>query len=128
VPISGLAQAIPAFVAVALAAFSVWLGWVSIRTLGKEWSIQARLVEGHRLVTAGPYGAIRHPIYAAMLGMLIATGLVISRPAGLIAGLILAVIGTAIRVHIEERLLREQFQGEFAEYERRVPAVLPRLW
>ena len=128
VPLPGLLQVIPAFFAMGLAGFSLWLAWIAIRTLGKEWSIEARLVEGHRLVIAGPYGAIRHPIYASMLGMMIATGLVVSRPEGLLIGLIFGTIGTALRVHIEDRLLREQFHGEFDEYARRVPALVPRLW
>lgn len=34
---------------------SVWLISTAIGTLGKEWSVKARLIEGHRLATTGPY-------------------------------------------------------------------------
>ena len=61
-----------------IAGGSVWLAMSAIRELGKQWSLQARLIEGHKLVTTGVYQIVRHPIYTAMLGMLIATGMVFS--------------------------------------------------
>ena len=47
----------------------------AIKELGKQWSFQARLIEDHKLVTSGVYQIVRHPIYAAMLGKLLATGI-----------------------------------------------------
>src|SRR5258708_18237857 len=58
-----------------LAAGSVWLIAAAVSTLGKHWAFAARLVEGHKLVTEGPYRFVRNPIYTRMLGMLVATGL-----------------------------------------------------
>src|SRR5438034_485941 len=48
--------------AVLLAIAAVWTAQSAIRELGKQWSLQARLVEGHRLVTTGIYSVVRHPI------------------------------------------------------------------
>ncbi len=118
---------LPPLLAVILAALSARTAYDSIRTLGREWSLEARLVEGHRLVTDGPYGRMRHPIYGAMLGMLIATCLVVSHWLGLIVALVLFLIGTAIRVRSEERLLRSQFGAAYDDYARRVPAIVPRI-
>lgn len=53
--------------AVALSIGSVFLTMAAIRELGKQWSLEARLVEGHKLVMTGPYNLVRHPIYTAML-------------------------------------------------------------
>ncbi|HEY6046375.1 MAG TPA: isoprenylcysteine carboxylmethyltransferase family protein [Pyrinomonadaceae bacterium] len=111
-----------------LAIFSVWLAAAAIKTLGKQWSIAARVVEGHQLITAGPYSFVRNPIYTGMLGMLLATGLAVSHWIGLLAGLILFAIGTIIRVRSEEKLLRETFGGEWEEYARRVPALVPLVY
>ena len=122
----GLLQLIPPLIAAGLSIVSVAVSIASIRTLGREWSYEARLVEGHRLVTTGPYRWIRHPIYGAMLGKLLATGLVVSHWIGLLAGLVLFSVGTAIRVGSEEKLLRAQFGREYDDYARRVPAILPR--
>ncbi len=114
-------------VAMVLAVASAWLMLESVRTLGKQWSIEARLVEGHRLIVAGPYSYMRHPIYTAMLGMLVATGLVVSDWFGLLAAVTLFSLGTVIRVQAEERLLLERFGEDFEAYRRFVPAIIPRF-
>jgi protein-S-isoprenylcysteine O-methyltransferase Ste14 len=63
-----------------------------------------------------------------MFGMLLATGLVYSHWIGLLIAIVVFAVGTAIRVHSEEKLLREAFGAEFEAYARRVPAVVPFLF
>lgn len=107
---------------------SVWFCSAAVRTLGKQWSITARVLEGHKLITEGPYSVVRNPIYTGMFGMLLATGLAISHWLGLLIAIVVFAAGTAIRVHSEEKLLREAFLEEFESYARRVPAVVPFLF
>lgn len=116
-----------AVLTVLMAVASVWFCAAAIRTLGEQWSLAARVVEGHKLVTRGPYSVVRNPIYTGMFGMLLATGLAVSHWAGLLFAIALFAMGTFIRVHSEEKLLREMFGSEFDEYARRVPAVIPLL-
>jgi protein-S-isoprenylcysteine O-methyltransferase Ste14 len=111
----------------AIAIGSVWLATSAIGTLGKEWSLEARLVEGHRLVTDGLYARVRHPIYTAMLGSLVATGLAVGHPLAIPMALVPFGIGTLVRVRLEEQLLRDAFGAQYDAYAARVPAVLPRL-
>lgn len=113
---------------VVLAAGSVWLVGSAFGTLGAQWSLTARVLEGHKLITKGVYARVRHPIYTGMFGMLLATGLAASRPAGLLAGLIVFWTGTLIRIRSEERLLRAAFGAEYDNYARRVPAVVPWIY
>ena len=110
-----------------LAVVSVWFCAAAVRTLGQQWSLAARVIEGHKLVTEGPYSIVRNPIYTGMFGMLLATSLAVSHWIGLVLGVVLFAIGTFIRVSSEERLLRETFGSEFDDYARRVPAVIPLL-
>jgi len=114
--------------AICAAVSSVWLITMAVKTLGKEWSLTARLVEGHQLATSGPYALVRHPIYSGMLGMLLATGLAISHWAALLVALIIFFIGTTIRVRSEEKLLREAFGEKFEAYVRNVRAIVPGLY
>jgi protein-S-isoprenylcysteine O-methyltransferase Ste14 len=86
------------------------------------------VVEGHELVTQGPYAHVRNPIYLAMFGMLVASGLLVSRWEALLAGILVFLIGNEIRIRSEERLLREAFGTKFDEYASRVPAFFPRLF
>jgi protein-S-isoprenylcysteine O-methyltransferase Ste14 len=113
---------------VALGVGSVWLVASAVRTLGKQWAFAARLVEGHKLVTEGPYGFVRNPIYTGMLGMLVATGLAMEHWTALDAAVVLFAVGLVIRVSSEEKLLRAAFGNEFEEYAKRVPAVLPGIY
>ena len=110
-----------------LAVASVWFCAAAIRTLGAQWSLAARVVEGHKLVTQGPYSIVRNPIYTGMFGMLLASGLAVSHWIGLGLAIVVFAIGTLIRVRSEERLLREMFGSEFDEYARKVAAVIPLL-
>jgi protein-S-isoprenylcysteine O-methyltransferase Ste14 len=114
-----------AVLAMSVAVGSVVIIIFAINTLGREWSVKARLIEGHKLVTHGPYHWVRHPIYTGMLGMLIATGLAISRWPALLIGIAVFMCGTLVRIKSEERLLRGAFGPDFDNYSRRVSAILP---
>jgi protein-S-isoprenylcysteine O-methyltransferase Ste14 len=126
--LAGNAGIIFAACTVLLAAGSVWLVGSAVRTLGKQWTLAARLVEGHKLITAGPYRFVRNPIYTGMLGMLVATGLAMEHWKQLIVAVILFAVGLVIRVRSEEKLLRAAFGKEFEDYAERVPAVVPGIF
>jgi protein-S-isoprenylcysteine O-methyltransferase Ste14 len=113
--------------AVLVAAASAWMMIASQRELGPQFAYQARLVEGHRLITSGPYRLVRNPIYLALYGMAFAVALVWTRWVIFPLFTTVYAAGTAIRVAIEQRLLRDQFGAEFDEWARRVPAVVPGL-
>jgi protein-S-isoprenylcysteine O-methyltransferase Ste14 len=85
-------------------------------------------MEGHKLITAGPYGKVRNPIYLSMFGMLVATGLALSVWWALVLAAVLFAIGTQIRIQNEEKVLRESFGAEFDAYARQVPAMFPRIF
>lgn len=116
-----------AILTMVLSITTVWFCSAAIRALGKQWSLAARLVEGHKLVKEGPYSVVRNPIYTGMFGMLLATGFAVSHWIGLLIAVVVFGIGTAIRVRSEEKLLREAFGREFEDYARAVPAVIPFL-
>jgi protein-S-isoprenylcysteine O-methyltransferase Ste14 len=121
-------EVILAVLTASLAVGSVWFVLRAIRTLGKQWSLAARVLEGHKLVTEGPYRIVRNPIYTGMFGMLLATGLAVSHWIGLLVAIVVFAVGTVVRVHSEEKLLRETFGAEFEAYAHRVPAVIPFLF
>jgi protein-S-isoprenylcysteine O-methyltransferase Ste14 len=127
-PPSFAGELVLAVVAVVLAFASSLLSLMAIRTLGKQWTYRARVIEGHELITTGPYAIVRNPIYLGMFGMLLATGLVFSRWWNFLAAVVLFLIGNQMRIGAEEKLLRETFGAQFEEYARRVPAFVPRMF
>jgi protein-S-isoprenylcysteine O-methyltransferase Ste14 len=77
------------------------------------------------LVTTGPYGFLRHPIYAAVIYFAWAGAL--DTPSRLsIACALLILAGAFVRMLSEERLLVERYP-EYREYMRRVKRVVPFL-
>jgi len=118
--------AIAAFTIV-LTAISVWYCYAAARALGKQWALAARVIEGHELITQGPFAVVRNPIYLAMFGMLTASAFAFSRSWVLAPAMFVFLAGTAIRIWSEERLLRQNFGAQFDDYARRVPALLPRI-
>lgn len=119
----GVAMA-SAVLAVGSAAFLL----VAVRTLGKQWSLLPRLVEEHVLIQQGPYSVVRHPIYTAMLGMLLSTSLAFGLSSFVVVAAASYIVGTILRIRMEERLLNQTFGEQYAAYSRRVPAFLPVRW
>ena len=111
--------------AICIAGYSAWMAVAAIRELGQQWSLQARVLDDHKLITSGVYGIVRHPIYTAMLGMLIATGMVISHWLALAAAVVMFLAGTKVRIHLEEKLLANAFGEQFEEWRSRVPELIP---
>jgi protein-S-isoprenylcysteine O-methyltransferase Ste14 len=104
---------------------SVALAWAAARHLGKHWRYDAALSEDHDLIQSGPYRWVRHPIYASMLGMLLATGAAWTWWPMFMAALVAFVTGTEIRIRAEDRLLAARFQNSFMAYRSRACAYIP---
>jgi len=118
-------EVVLACVAIVLAYGSNWLCLRAVQTLGKQWTYAARVVEGHELITEGPFSLVRNPIYLGMFGLMVATGLVLTAGWALALAVILFLMGNQVRISAEEKLLRETFGAKFDDYARRVPAFWP---
>jgi protein-S-isoprenylcysteine O-methyltransferase Ste14 len=101
------------------------LAWTSVTHLGRQFRIRAGLYVDHELVCTGPYGVVRHPIYASILAVLLSTLLLLTPWQWMAVSLALFVAGTEIRVHVEDGLLASRFGKEFDEYRRQVRAYVP---
>ncbi len=118
--------------------FARWLGfafglvgvsvaaWAQV-TLGRQWSAQLQLTDGHRLITSGPYAWVRHPIYASLTALSIGFALVTAN--WFFIGFGALAIGMLFtRIPREERMMREGVAG-YAEYSAKVRhRLLPGVW
>lgn len=111
-----------------LAIASVWLGLSAVKTLGKQWNIKAQIIEGHELITTGPYKIVRHPIYSALFGLLIVTGYSITQLWAFIIAIVFYFIGTIFRTRVEEQLLIQHFGDQYEKYKKKVPAIIPYIY
>ena len=84
--------------------------------------------EQHRLITQGVYRRIRHPMYSALVLYSTAHALVIPNwvagPSNLVAFTILF----ALRVRAEEKMMADEFGGEYAAYAARTKRLVPGIW
>ncbi len=104
--------------------------WVrsALKHLGRQWRVQAVVTDDHELITTGPFQLVRHPVYLAFAGMLLATIVMRGWPMAGVAAMAAFVAGTEIRVQAEERLLAATFGERFASYRARTRwAYLPGL-
>jgi protein-S-isoprenylcysteine O-methyltransferase Ste14 len=86
-----------------------------------------KIQEGQTVITTGPYGIVRHPMYAGGAIYMIGMPLLLGSWIGL-ACLPLLIAGLMLRIPVEERTLREGLVG-YDEYAARVRyRLVPGLW
>jgi protein-S-isoprenylcysteine O-methyltransferase Ste14 len=109
--------------ALGLASLLLWT-WTQVE-LGALWSAQLQLREQHRLVTAGPYSRMRHPLYTAML--LWAASLALVSANWLFVAVAVLTAGVFfIRVPREEQMMIERFGDEYRQFMQRTGRFLPK--
>lgn len=97
------------------------------RHLGRNWSAEVRIGEGHQLVRTGPYRFLRHPIYTAMLGMFLGTAIASSQVHALLA-LGILFIAYLRKTRLEEQILHQTFGPDWLSYRRQTWALVPPLF
>jgi protein-S-isoprenylcysteine O-methyltransferase Ste14 len=109
-------------------ALGLWMLHRSHVDLGRNWSNTLELREDHRLVVAGVYRYVRHPMYVALLLHGVGQALVLRSP---LAGFsFLAAFGVlvAVRLGSEEKMMRDAFGDEYAQYSDRTARMVPGVW
>jgi protein-S-isoprenylcysteine O-methyltransferase Ste14 len=120
-----------AVVGLALYCLGITLVLTARHTLGRYWGIstsaQARLLKDHRLIQAGPYAYVRHPIYAG--AWLLFLGLTLLYPVwAMLLMFLFSMISFANRARREEAVLSERFGQEWSEYKSRTRFMIPYIW
>lgn len=99
-------------------------GAVALRT---NYSSTLVIRESHELVDRGLYRVVRHPIYLGAL--LVALGLPLGTSSWIALPPMLLLIPLVLyRIHIEERLLIEEFGDAYRSYMRRTRRLVPFLY
>lgn len=109
-------------ITVAGLAFSAW----SRDVLGKNWSARPVIQVDQRLVIAGPYAYLRHPLYSGLLVALAGTVLACGDYGGLL-GWVMALAYFCAKAHREEYLLQMEFGSNYSEYRARTGFLFPRI-
>jgi protein-S-isoprenylcysteine O-methyltransferase Ste14 len=124
-PIASLASAV-AGVALFVSGCGL-IAWAALH-LGAELTVAIETREGGRLVTSGPYAAIRHPIYTGVFLLVIGESVALASPA-LATYTLVAVYCANVRARAEENLLSSDpvHGAAYRDYQARTGAFLPSL-
>jgi len=109
-----------------VAAFSMKRGRLAWSRIGRNWGTPMSQKDDPELVTSGPYGLVRHPIYSGLLIAGVGTAVALSW-AGLMA-VALAGVYFVYSATVEERNLTEQFPDTYPLYRRSTKMLVPFLF
>lgn len=113
---------------VAIAVLGLAVRYTAIRTLGKFFSHELKVVSGHRIVEEGLYRYLRHPSYTGFGLILVGLPLMLGSWYGFWAIVMLVVVGFSIRIWWEERVLVEHFGDAYRAYQKRTKRLIPFVW
>jgi len=95
--------------------------------LGRAWSPTIEISDGHRLVTNGIYGRIRHPIYTSLVLWGAAQPFLLQNILAGWGGALAVALIWLVRVPAEEKMMRERFGEEYVRYMNRTGRAIPRM-
>jgi len=115
----------PWLLGIGLAVFVLGLAlavWARVY-LGRNWGMPMSQKADPELVTTGPYGRIRHPIYSGIILGVVGTAIAVS-PYWLIAA---AIIGAyfLFSAVVEERTMTKLFPATYPPYKRATKMLIP---
>jgi protein-S-isoprenylcysteine O-methyltransferase Ste14 len=118
------------------------ISWAGLAIFAAGWWLVLRALEtnafavrvvrhqperGHRVVDTGVYRVVRHPMYAGLVAVIIGAPLWLGSTLGLLLT-VPPITSLALRILVEERLLRDHVPG-YLHYTHRVPRrLIPGVW
>jgi protein-S-isoprenylcysteine O-methyltransferase Ste14 len=111
-----------------LLCLSIYVRFLSMYVLGKQWSTHAhgvQKVKHVRLVKIGPYKYLRHPIYSSVFLEVFALSLIANSLYGFLCAIFLNVPLQLLRAYVEERASLRRFGNVYEKYIKEVPAFVP---
>lgn len=128
----GIVEPIPALdssaghaIGIVLAVGGIALTFAAQLAMGDSWRVGVDPEERTALVTAGPFGLVRNPIYSATTPTLVGLALMVPSPVA-IASLVLLAIGLELQVRlVEEPYLLRTHGEEYATYAAKVGRFVP---
>jgi len=112
---------------VILVAGLVLRGW-SIMTLGEYFTGTVLVSADQPVVTAGPYGVLRHPSYLGAMLAFVGVGLTAANWASLAGMALLPLAAILWRIHAEERALLAALGDRYRAYAAQHKRLIPLVW
>jgi protein-S-isoprenylcysteine O-methyltransferase Ste14 len=113
------------YAGILIISIGVVLRITAIVSLGRMFTYNVAIRDGHELVTAGLYRLVRHPSYTGMLITFAGYGLALNNWLGLAIAFIPVFAVMKKRIAIEEAVLLKQFGDAYVAYVKRSWRLVP---
>jgi len=104
------------------------LRWWSVATLGRLFTVDVTIREGHRVIDSGPYRWVRHPAYTAILLFHLGAALAMDNAFTVIAMMVPGILGLLNRMRVEEQVLVSGFGDAYRGYMKRTKRLIPMVY
>lgn len=116
------------YVGIALILIGILLRIIALRTLGRYFTADVTIRQGHQLIKEGFYKYFRHPSYTASLLTFIGFGLSLNNWASLLIVVVTIIIVFRFRIKVEEDALTAQFGADYLKYKSEAWGLIPFLY
>jgi len=99
-----------------------------IKSLGKYFTVDVTIREGHQIKKDGIYSVLRHPSYSASLLTFLGLGLFLNNWVALFIAFIPPFLAFLYRIKIEEKALIEQFGQYYIDYKKQTKKLIPFIY
>jgi len=106
----------------------VILRGIVISSLGKYFTADVTIRQGHQLKKDGFYKYLRHPSYSASLLSFIGFGISLNNWVSLIIVVVAILFAFIRRINVEEKALTEYFGQEYIDYKRSTFRLIPFIY
>ena len=113
---------------IALMLLGISIRWSAIYALGEYFTGKVSVLESQHLVQGGLYRHVRHPAYAGSLLAYLGMGLALANWISFVMIFFPILLAALYRMQVEERVLREAFGDEYADYSSRTKRLLPGIY
>lgn len=111
--------------AVGIFAVGMILRWVSVIYLGRFFTVNVAIADGHQVIDTGPYRLLRHPSYTGLLLMFLGTGIASGNLLTLLIFVLLPAAALLHRIAIEEAVLSGALGSRYVDYMSKTKRLIP---
>lgn len=113
------------YIGIALIIIGMIIRFAAVISLGKFFTVDVTIRQGHQLKKDGLYKYFRHPSYFASLLSFIGFGISLNNWLSLIVITVAIIVAFSMRVKVEEKALIEQFGEEYLNYKKTTSGFIP---
>jgi protein-S-isoprenylcysteine O-methyltransferase Ste14 len=102
--------------------------WTAILQLKKGFTVNVAISKDHELKKDGLYSVVRHPSYLGLLLIMTGESFAMNRLICFLMIFVPICIAIIYRIHVEEKLLEEEFGEIYRQYKKQTRCIIPYIY